>query len=323
MDDDKILEVNHLKKYFKVGKGVLKAVDDVSFFIRKGETLGLVGESGCGKTTCSRTCIGIYDRTEGEVLYKGENVHQLKGRKKKEFTKEVQIIFQDPYSSLDPKMKVGDIIAEGLRAHKMCASREEERRVVRELLETVGLNSEHATRYVHEFSGGQRQRIGIARALADEPEFIVCDEPISALDVSIQAQIVNLLIRLQKEKNLTYMFIAHDLSMVKHISDRVCVMYLGTIAEITDSASLYSNPLHPYTQALLSSIPIPDPKVEEEKKRIKLEGELPSPINPPVGCRFQNRCQYASDRCRQEYPELKEVASGHWVACHRVSGCQV
>ena len=229
MDDDKILEVNHLKKYFKVGKGVLKAVDDVSFFIRKGETLGLVGESGCGKTTCSRTCIGIYDRTEGEVLYKGENVHQLKGRKKKEFTKEVQIIFQDPYSSLDPKMKVGDIIAEGLRAHKMCASREEERRVVRELLETVELNSEHATRYVHEFSGGQRQRIGIARALAVEPEFIVCDEPISALDVSIQAQIVNLLIRLQKEKNLTYMFIAHDLSMVKHISDRVCVMYLGTI----------------------------------------------------------------------------------------------
>ena len=320
MNSEKILEVHHLKKYFKTGKSVLKAVDDVSFFIRKGETLGVVGESGCGKTTCGRTCIGIYDRTEGEVLYKGKNVHQLNGREKKEFTKEVQIIFQDPYSSLDPKMKVGDIIAEGLRAHKMCASKEEERKVVRELLETVGLNSEHATRYIHEFSGGQRQRIGIARALAVEPEFIVCDEPISALDVSIQAQIVNLLIHLQKEKGLTYLFIAHDLSMVKHISDRVCVMYLGTIAEITDSISLYSNPKHPYTQALLSAIPIPDPKVEEEKKRIKLEGELPSPINPPIGCRFQNRCKYACDRCRQERPELKEVDPGHWVACHRVLG---
>ena len=320
MNSEKILEVHHLKKYFKTGKSVLKAVDDVSFFIRKGETLGVVGESGCGKTTCGRTCIGIYDRTEGEVLYKGKNVHQLNEREKKEFTKEVQIIFQDPYSSLDPKMKVGDIIAEGLRAHKMCASKEEERKVVRELLETVGLNSEHATRYIHEFSGGQRQRIGIARALAVEPEFIVCDEPISALDVSIQAQIVNLLIHLQKEKGLTYLFIAHDLSMVKHISDRVCVMYLGTIAEITDSISLYSNPKHPYTQALLSAIPIPDPKVEEEKKRIKLEGELPSPINPPIGCRFQNRCKYACDRCRQERPELKEVDPGHWVACHRVLG---
>ncbi len=318
MKDEKILEVNGLKKYFRAGKGQLKAVDDVSFFIRKGETLGVVGESGCGKTTCGRTCIGIYDRTEGEVLYKGKDVHKLKGQDKKDFTKEVQIIFQDPYSSLDPKMKVGDIIAEGLRAHKMCASREEEKKVVRELLETVGLNAEHATRYVHEFSGGQRQRIGVARALAVEPEFIVCDEPISALDVSIQAQIVNLLIRLQKEKGLTYMFIAHDLSMVKHISDRVCVMYLGTIAEITDSASLYSNPKHPYTQALLSAIPIPDPKVEEEKQRIKLDGELPSPIDPPPGCRFQNRCKYACDRCRQERPELKEVEPGHWVSCHLV-----
>ena len=314
--NEKSLEVSHLKKYFKAGKGVLKAVDDVSFFIRKGETLGVVGESGCGKTTCGRTCIGIYDRTEGEVLYKGKDVHALKGQERKDFTKEVQIIFQDPYSSLDPKMKVGDIIAEGLRAHKMCASREEERKVVQDLLETVGLNAEHATRYVHEFSGGQRQRIGIARALAVEPELIVCDEPISALDVSIQAQIVNLLIRLQKEKGLTYMFIAHDLSMVKHISDRVCVMYLGTIAEITDSGSLYSNPMHPYTKALLSAIPIPDPKVEEEKNRIKLDGELPSPINPPEGCRFQNRCAYACDRCRCERPELKEVEPGHWVACH-------
>ena len=315
-ENEKILEVSHLKKYFKTGNGVLKAVDDVSFFIRRGETLGVVGESGCGKTTCGRTCIGIYDRTDGQVLYKGQDVHSLKGRDRKNFTKEVQIIFQDPYSSLDPKMKVGDIIAEGLRAHKMCSSREQEQATVRALLETVGLNAEHATRYVHEFSGGQRQRIGIARALAVEPEFIVCDEPISALDVSIQAQIVNLLIRLQKEKGLTYLFIAHDLSMVKHISDRVCVMYLGTIAEITDSASLYSNPKHPYTKALLSAIPIPDPKVEESKKRIKLEGELPSPIDPPAGCRFQNRCAYACERCRQERPELREVEPGHWVACH-------
>ena len=315
---ENILEVRNLKKYFKAGKGTLKAVDDVSFFIKKGETLGVVGESGCGKTTCGRTCIGIYDRTDGEVLYKGKNVHALKGKDRKDFTKEVQIIFQDPYSSLDPKMKVGDIIAEGLRAHKMCSSAAEEQKRVQELLETVGLNSEHATRYVHEFSGGQRQRIGIARALAVEPEFIVCDEPISALDVSIQAQIVNLLIRLQKEKGLTYMFIAHDLSMVKHISDRVAVMYLGTIAEITDSGSLYSNPLHPYTKALLSAIPIPNPKVEETKERIKLNGELPSPIDPPPGCRFQNRCQYACDKCRTERPELREVEPGHYVACHLV-----
>ncbi|MBQ6833305.1 MAG: ATP-binding cassette domain-containing protein [Lachnospiraceae bacterium] len=313
-----ILEVRNLKKYFKAGKGTLKAVDDVSFFIRRGETLGVLGESGCGKTTCGRTCIGIYDRTDGEVLYKGKDVHSLKGQERKDFTKEVQIIFQDPYSSLDPKMKVGDIIAEGLRAHKLCATKAEEQKRVHELLETVGLNAEHATRYVHEFSGGQRQRIGIARALAVEPEFIVCDEPISALDVSIQAQIVNLLIRLQKEKGLTYMFIAHDLSMVKHISDRVAVMYLGTIAEITDSGSLYSNPLHPYTKALLSAIPIPDPKVEETKERIKLEGELPSPIDPPPGCRFQNRCQYACERCRTERPELREVELGHYVACHLV-----
>ena len=236
-EKEKILEVSHLKKYFKTGRGTLKAVDDVSFFIRRGETLGIVGESGCGKTTCGRTCIGILGRTDGHVLYKGMDVHSLRGKERKEFTKEVQIIFQDPYSSLDPKMKVGDIIAEGLKAHHMCKSREEEQARVKELLETVGLNAEHATRYVHEFSGGQRQRIGIARALAVEPEFIVCDEPISALDVSIQAQIVNLLIRLQKEKGLTYLFIAHDLAMVKHISDRVAVMYLGNIVEITQASA--------------------------------------------------------------------------------------
>lgn len=313
---EKILEVSHLKKYFKAGKGTLKAVDDVSFDIRKGETLGIVGESGCGKTTCGRTCMGIYDKTDGQVLYKGKDVHALKGKDRKAFTKEVQIIFQDPYSSLDPKMKVGDIIAEGLRAHRMCKNREEDQKKVRELLETVGLNAEHATRYVHEFSGGQRQRIGIARALAVEPEFIVCDEPISALDVSIQAQIVNLLIRLQKEKGLTYLFIAHDLAMVRHISDRVAVMYLGTIAELTDSDSLYQNPMHPYTQALLSSIPIPDPEVEEKKMRIRLQGELPSPIDPPHGCRFINRCRMAGERCAKERPELREVEPGHYVACH-------
>ena len=315
---EKILEVKNLKKYFKSGKGTLKAVDDVSFFINKGETLGVVGESGCGKTTTGRTAIGILNKTDGQVLYKGKDVHSLKGAEKKAFTKEVQIIFQDPYSSLDPKMRVHDIIAEGLRAHKMCKSKDEERKVVQDLLTTVGLNAEHATRYVHEFSGGQRQRIGIARALAVEPEFIVCDEPISALDVSIQAQIVNLLIRLQKEKGLTYMFIAHDLSMVKHISDRVAVMYLGTVAEITDSNSLYRNPLHPYTQALLSAIPIPDPEVEEKKERIKLDGELPSPIDPPAGCRFKGRCKHATDICGRERPELREVETGHYVACHMV-----
>ena len=315
---EKILEVKNLKKYFKSGKGTLKAVDDVSFFINKGETLGVVGESGCGKTTTGRTAIGILNKTDGQVLYKGKDVHSLKGADKKAFTKEVQIIFQDPYSSLDPKMRVHDIIAEGLRAHKMCKSKDEERKVVQELLTTVGLNAEHATRYVHEFSGGQRQRIGIARALAVEPEFIVCDEPISALDVSIQAQIVNLLIRLQKEKGLTYMFIAHDLSMVKHISDRVAVMYLGTVAEITDSNSLYRNPLHPYTQALLSAIPIPDPEVEEKKERIKLDGELPSPIDPPAGCRFKGRCKHATEICGRERPELREVETGHYVACHMV-----
>ena len=315
---EKILEVKNLKKYFKSGKGTLKAVDDVSFFINKGETLGVVGESGCGKTTTGRTAIGILNKTDGQVLYKGKDVHSLKGADKKAFTKEVQIIFQDPYSSLDPKMRVHDIIAEGLRAHKMCKSKDEERKVVQDLLTTVGLNAEHATRYVHEFSGGQRQRIGIARALAVEPEFIVCDEPISALDVSIQAQIVNLLIRLQKEKGLTYMFIAHDLSMVKHISDRVAVMYLGTVAEITDSNSLYRNPLHPYTKALLSAIPIPDPEIEEKKERIKLDGELPSPIDPPAGCRFKGRCKHATEICGRERPELREVETGHYVACHMV-----
>ncbi|MDO4312076.1 MAG: ATP-binding cassette domain-containing protein [Eubacteriales bacterium] len=312
-----LLEVNGLKKYFKVGKkGTLKAVDDVSFYIRKGETLGVVGESGCGKTTCGRTCIGLYDKTAGEVLYRGKDVHQMRGEERKQFTKMAQIIFQDPYASLDPKMKVRDIIAEGIRSHQLINSEEKIRERVDELLVTVGLDQEYGDRYVHEFSGGQRQRIGIARALAVEPEFIVCDEPISALDVSIQAQIVNLLGKLQKEKGLTYMFIAHDLSMVKYISDRVMVMYLGKIVEITASGQLYNHPAHPYTKALLSAIPIPDPKVEEEKVRIRMEGEIPSPVDPPKGCRFQNRCQYATEKCRMEEPELKLIGKDHYVACH-------
>lgn len=316
-NEEHLLEAVHLKKYFHSGKNqTLKAVDDVSFYIKKGETLGVVGESGCGKTTCGRTCMGMYDATDGQVLYKGQDVHKMNKREKKEFTKNVQMIFQDPYSSLDPRMKVGDIIAEGMYAHQIVTSKEECRQKVSALLETVGLQREHINRYIHEFSGGQRQRIGIARALAVEPEFLVCDEPISALDVSIQAQIVNLLMKLQKERQLTYMFIAHDLSMVKYISDRVAVMYLGTLAELTTSESLYANPKHPYTQALLSAIPIPDPDIEEKKERIRLDGELPSPINPAPGCRFCGRCKYASEKCKTESPKLREIEPEHFVACH-------
>lgn len=312
-----LLEVKNLKKYFKIGKkDVLKAVDDVSFTVRRGETLGVVGESGCGKTTCGRTCIGLYDKTAGDVLYKGENVHELKGEARKNFTKSAQIIFQDPYASLDMKMKVKDIIAEGIRAHKMFGSSQETYDRVEELLMTVGLDKSYGDRYVHEFSGGQRQRIGIARALAVEPEFIVCDEPISALDVSIQAQIVNLLEKIQKERNLTYLFIAHDLSMVKYISDRVMVMYLGKVVEITTSDRLYSSPRHPYTQALLSAIPIPDPKVEAKKQRICLDGEIMSPINTQEGCCFRSRCKYATDRCGRETPALRLIDEEHYAACH-------
>lgn len=318
MEDNKyLLEVKHLKKYFRTGKNTLKAVDDVSFFIKKGETVGVVGESGCGKTTCGRTILGLYDKTDGEVLYRGKDVHQLKGRERKQFTKQAQIIFQDPYASLDTKMKVQEIIAEGIRAHGLLKNEKEIREKVKELLITVGLDAGYADRYVHEFSGGQRQRIGIARALAVEPEFIVCDEPISALDVSIQAQIVNLLDELQRKKGLTYLFIAHDLSMVKYISDRVMVMYLGKIMEITEADRLYEQPAHPYTKALLSAIPIPDPKVELTKKRIKMEGEIPSPLNPPSGCRFANRCPYVEERCREEEPELRLIAPNHYAACHK------
>lgn len=312
-----LIEVKDLKKYFKVGKNaVLKAVDGVNFKIYKGETLGLVGESGCGKTTCGKTVMGLYEATGGQVIFDGTDIHSLNRREKKEFTKRAQIIFQDPYSSLNPRITVGDIIGEGIDIHGLCHGKEREEKI-HELLELVGLNREHASRFPHEFSGGQRQRIGIARALAIEPEFIVCDEPISALDVSIQAQVVNLLIELQQKKNLTYLFIAHDLSMVKHISDRVGVMYLGNMVEFASSDELYAEPLHPYTTALMSAIPIPDPDAEKEKKRIPIEGEIPSPINPKPGCRFAARCRYATDQCRQETPELAEVKPDHFVACHR------
>ena len=323
MTEKVILEVSHLKKYFDLGHhNVLKAVDDVSFQIHEGETLGLVGESGCGKTTCGRTCLGMYKKTDGTVRYNGKDIHALKGAELFAFKKEAQMIFQDPYASLNPRMTVSDIVAEGLDVHHMVKSKAERAERIYELLGMVGLNKEHANRFIHEFSGGQRQRIGIARALAMEPKFLVLDEPISALDVSIQAQVVNMLIRLQREMNLTYLFIAHDLSMVKHISERVGVMYLGGMMEITSSEELYSHPLHPYTQALLSAIPIPDPDVEDQRNssRIRLQGEVPSPINPPPGCKFAGRCRYATDRCRQETPALKDMGSGHFVACFAVEG---
>lgn len=323
MEKKVILDVKDLKKYFKLSQGrTLKAVDGVSFQIHEGETLGLVGESGCGKTTCGRTCLGMYNRTDGQVLYNGQDVHALKGSQLFQFKKEAQMIFQDPYASLDPRMTVSDIVAEGIDVHHLAKNKAERTEMVYDLLDKVGLNKEHANRFIHEFSGGQRQRIGIARALALEPKFLVLDEPISALDVSIQAQVVNRLIRLQADLGLTYLFVAHDLSMVKHISDRVAVMYLGNIMEITRSEELYSNPIHPYTKALLSAIPVPDPLVEQarESQRIQLEGEVPSPIDPPPGCKFAGRCRYATKACREQAPPLKEVSSGHFVACHLEAG---
>lgn len=320
-----LLSVKHLKKYFNVGKNaVLKAVDDVSFDIYKGETLGMVGESGCGKTTCGRTCIGLYSKTDGQVLYKGKDVHTLSGKERQAFKKEVQMVFQDPYGSLDPRMTVAEIVGEGIDIHRLAKNKQERQDTIFKCLEMVGLNREHANRFVHEFSGGQRQRIGIARALAVAPEFIVLDEPISALDVSIQAQVVNLLIDLQKEMGLTYLFVAHDLSMVKHISDRVAVLYLGSLVELAHSEELFENPLHPYTQALLSAIPIPDPQVEKarEATKIRLEGDVPSPINPPDGCRFKGRCKYCSQECQSGVPKLIDVGGGHFVACHHVHSGQ-
>ncbi len=316
-EENIILEAENLDKYFQLNSNsILKAVDHVSFRIFEGETLGLVGESGCGKTTCGRTCIGLYNKTAGNVYYKGRDIHELKSRNKLAFRKNVQMIYQDPYASLDPRMTVADIVAEGIDIHKLSENRKDRDEKIYNYLNLVGLNREHAGRFVHEFSGGQRQRIGIARALAVEPEFLILDEPISALDVSIQAQIVNLLVRLQKEMKLTYLFVAHDLSMVKHISDRVAVMYLGKIVEITTSDKLYQTPLHPYTQALLSAIPIPDPVIESQRSIIKLDGDVPSPINPPEGCRFKSRCKYATPICSECTPELKNAGDSHYVACH-------
>ncbi|MEI4525444.1 oligopeptide/dipeptide ABC transporter ATP-binding protein [Priestia megaterium] len=312
-----LLEVKQLSKYFSItNKQVLKAVDGVSFHISKGETFGLVGESGCGKSTAGRTIIGLYNRTSGEVLYKGKNVHELSDKEKFAFHRNMQMIFQDPYASLNPRSTVKEIISEPMEVHGLYSNKKEMLNRVYELLEDVGLNRDHANRYPHEFSGGQRQRIGIARALALNPECIIADEPISALDVSVQAQVVNLLKKLQKEKGLTYLFIAHDLSMVKHISSRIGVMYLGHLVELTTSAELYQKPLHPYTQALLSAIPIPDPDVEDNRKRIVLKGELPSPMNPPSGCVFNTRCPLAVAACKTQKPEWQEVEDNHFVACH-------
>lgn len=316
MKNNVLLEVKNLKKYFNLGRNqILKAVDDVSFTIRKGETIGVVGESGCGKTTCGRTVLGVYEPTGGEVLFDDVNIHKIKGPQKKQFSKDAQMIFQDPYSSLNPRMTVSDIIAEGIDAHRLYTGSARTEKVF-ELLHIVGLNKEHANRFPHEFSGGQRQRISIARSLAVEPKFIVCDEPIAALDVSIQAQIVNLLVNLQRNFDLTYLFIAHDLSMVKYISNRVMVMYLGCLAETAPSDELYKNPLHPYTKALMSAIPIPDPKVEAARNRIMLRGDVPSPINPEPGCRFKKRCPHARTKCEEQIPSLKEVSKDHFVSCH-------
>lgn len=314
--DQPILDVQHLKKYFRVGKKQLKAVDDVSFSVSEGEILGIVGESGCGKTTCGRTAIGLYSKTGGQSLYKGKDVHALRGAARKQFCCEVQTIFQDPYASLDPKNKVIDLIAEGMDIHKLCKSAAERRERVEHLMEQVGLNPQWVNRYPYEFSGGMRQRIGIARALAVDPKLLLCDEPISALDVSIQAQIVNLLMDLREQNGLTYLLISHDLSMVKHVSDRILVMYLGEVVEESDADELYAQPLHPYTKALISAIPIPDPKVERARQRIVLEGQVPSPIDPPAGCRFAGRCPRACAHCCESKPELREIAPGHSVACH-------
>lgn len=317
----KLLEVVDLKEYFDINVGAfktkpLKAVDGVSFFVNKGETLGLVGESGCGKTTVGRTILNLYKPTSGKIIFDGKEIKDK--RSLAEFRRKATMVFQDPYSSLDPRMTVEDIIAEPLDIHKMCTSKEERRKRVLELMDYVGLNSEHASRYAHEFSGGQRQRIGIARALAVNPEFIVCDEPVSALDVSIQAQVVNMFEDLQKKLGLTYLFIAHDLLVVRHISDRIAVMYLGKMVEVAPSDEICDYPLHPYTKALMSAVPLPDPKAARESERIVLEGDIPSPLDAPSGCPFRTRCPVAEEKCSLSMPELKEVKPGRFVACHKV-----
>ena len=314
-NQDTLLEVRNLKKFFQIGDNTLKAVNDVSFDIKRGETLGIVGESGCGKSTTGRTILRLYEPTEGQIIFEGKDITKLNEKELKAVRRSMQMIFQDPYASLNPRMTVGDIIGEALDIHGLAKGPERKKRI-QELLSLVSLNPEHMNRFPHEFSGGQRQRIGIARALAVEPKFIVCDEPISALDVSVQAQVVNLLEQLQERMGLTYMFIAHDLSMVKYISDRVGVMYLGKMVELAESEKLYEKPLHPYTQALLSAIPIPDPEVERNRERIVLEGDVPSPMNPPSGCPFRTRCPKAMPECATAVPEWKEVEPGHFTACH-------
>ena len=323
---DKLLQVEHLKQYFPAGgmgknRKFVMAVDDVSFFVNKGETLGLVGESGCGKTTTGRSILRLYEPTGGKITFDGNVILDVENKVKVDmlpYRQKMQMVFQDPYASLDPRMTVGDIVGEAIDIHKLAANKKERHDRIISMLEKVGLNSEHANRYPHEFSGGQRQRVGIARALAVNPQFIVCDEPISALDVSIQAQVVNMFEELQEQMGLTYLFIAHDLSVVKHISDRIGVMYLGKMVELADSYELVARSLHPYTKSLISAIPIADPIKARASKRIVLQGDVPSPLNPPTGCRFRTRCPYADECCAQKEPEWREVEKGHYVACHHV-----
>ena len=319
---DTLVEVRNLKEYFNISTGAfttkpLKAVDDVSFSIHRGETLGLVGESGCGKTTVGRTLLHLYKPTAGQIFFDGKEVKTKKDVL--EYRRKSAMVFQDPYSSLNPRMTVADIIGEPLDVHKMYADKKEREEKILDLMAKVGLNSEHANRYAHEFSGGQRQRIGIARAMAMSPQFVVCDEPVSALDVSIQAQVINMFDELQEQMGLTYLFIAHDLLVVRHISDRIAVMYLGKMVELADATEIYDHPLHPYTKCLMSAVPLPDPKKARENHRIVLSGDIPSPLNAPSGCPFRTRCPYATEVCAASMPEFKEVQSGHFVACHRIN----
>ena len=320
MSIENLIEVKNLKEYFNINTGLfsskpLKAVDDVSFAIRKGETLGLVGESGCGKTTVGRTLLHLYKPTAGEIWFQGKKIETKQDIA--EYRKKTAMVFQDPYSSLNPRMTVSDIIGEPLDIHKMYADKQERMEKILAMMAKVGLNSEHASRYAHEFSGGQRQRIGIARSLVTNPEFIVCDEPVSALDVYIQAQVINMFDELQNELELTYLFIAHDLLVVRHISDRIAVMYLGKLVELADAKEIYDRPLHPYSKSLMSAVPVPDPKVARANQRVVLSGDIPSPLNAPSGCPFRTRCPYACDACAESMPELKELSSGHFVACHK------